>query len=105
MDEKALGRAKAMLTSMTPSERRRPDDIDASRRRRIARGSGTSMDDVNRLLKSFKQMRTMMKQLRSEGGLMGKLADRKFRKSKEQQLQELKRRGVSLADLGHGNNE
>jgi len=101
VDEKSLGRAKAILTSMTPFERRKPDDIDASRRRRIARGSGSSMDDVNRLLKSFKQMRTMMKQLRAEGGLMGKLADRKFRKSKEQQLRELRRRGVSLADLGY----
>jgi signal recognition particle subunit SRP54 len=102
VDEKALGRAKAILTSMTPLERRRPDDIDASRRRRIARGSGASVDDVNRLLKSFKQMRTMMRQLRGEGGLMGKLADRKFRKMKEQQLRDLRRQGVSLADLGYG---
>ena len=101
VDEKALGRAKAILTSMTPTERRKPDDIDASRRRRIARGSGTSVDDVNKLLKSFKQMRTMMKQLRGEGGLMGKLADRKFRKMKEQQLRDIRRRGASLADLGY----
>lgn len=101
VDERSIGRAKAIITSMTPLERRQPDLVDASRRRRIARGSGSAVEEVNRLLKSFKQMRTMMKQIRSEGGLMGKLSDRKFRKMKEEQLRELKRRGVSLADLGH----
>ncbi len=100
MDEKPLGRAKAIILSMTPDERRRPDVLDPSRRRRIARGSGSSLDEVNRLLKSYKQMRQMMKQMGSGGGLMGKMMNRKFQKSKEKQLRELRKQGVNLADLG-----
>ena len=102
LDEKPLRRAKAIILSMTAEERRNPDVLDGSRKRRIARGSGTSMDEVHRLLKSFKQMRQMMKQMKSEGGIMNKVMDRRFRKQKEKQLQELKRRGVRLSDLGLG---
>ncbi len=102
VDEKPLGRAKAMILSMTPAERRQPDTIDHPRRRRIARGSGTSMDEVNRLLKSYKQMRQMMKQMTSGGGLMNKVMGSRFRKGKEKQLQELRRKGIKLSDLGMG---
>lgn len=102
VDEKPLRRAKAIILSMTAEERRNPDVIDGSRKRRVARGSGASMDEVNRLLKSYKQMRQMMKQMKSEGGLANKLMDRRFRKQKEKQLRELKRRGVRLSDLGFG---
>ncbi len=102
IDEKPLRRAKAIIQSMTVAERRNPDVIDAARRRRIARGSGTSMDEVNRLLKSYKQMRQTMKQLRSEGGIMNKLMGRRFQKDKERQLRELKRQGIRLSDLGMG---
>ncbi len=100
VDDKVLKRAKAVIQSMTAEERRKPELLDAGRRRRIARGSGTSLDDVNRLVKGHKQMKLMMKQFRSEGGLMGKLADRKFKKMKEQQIRELRRRGVSLGEMG-----
>jgi signal recognition particle subunit SRP54 len=100
IDEGAIRRAKAVIQSMTAEERRRPDVVDGSRRRRIARGSGTSVDEVNKLLKSHKQMQLVMKQMRSEGGLMGKLSDRRFRKMKEKQLAELRRRGISPAELG-----
>jgi signal recognition particle subunit SRP54 len=59
---------------MTPEERRHPDMIDGSRRVRIARGSGTQVADVNRLLKQFREMKKMLKQMAgSKGGLLGKL--------------------------------
>src|SRR5712691_791241 len=65
-----LGRFDAIITSMTPGERRNPEVINGSRRQRIARGSGTSVQDVNRLLKQYAQLRKMMKQFK---GLEGKL--------------------------------
>ncbi len=102
LDEKPLRRAKAIILSMTPAERRDPDLLDGNRRRRVARGAGVAMDEVHRLLKSHKQMRQMMKQLKSEGGMMNKLMDRRFRKGKEKQLRELKRRGIRTSDLGFG---
>lgn len=68
VDEKTMGRTEAIVRSMTIAERRKPDVIDGSRRKRIARGSGTSVQDVNRLLKQFDQMRKMMKQMSKFGG-------------------------------------
>ncbi len=62
-DEGQLNRIEAIIGSMTPHERRRHDVINGSRRKRIARGSGTSVEEVNRLLKQFVQMRKMLKQL------------------------------------------
>lgn len=73
-DEKELSRIEAIIFSMTPLERRRPEIIDGSRRKRIAVGSGSSVQDVNRLLKQFEQTRKMMKQLTDRsGGKKGKL--------------------------------
>ena len=63
IDEKLISRQEAILLSMTPVERRRPELIKASRKQRIAAGSGTSVQDVNRLLKQFQQMQTMMKRV------------------------------------------
>jgi signal recognition particle subunit SRP54 len=63
VDDGQLRRIEAMLDSMTPDERRRPDLIKASRRRRIAAGSGTTTTDVNRLLKQFGEMQRLMRQL------------------------------------------
>jgi signal recognition particle subunit SRP54 len=63
VDETSLGRTRAIIGSMTPRERRHPDIIDGSRRLRIARGSGTTVSDVNVLLKQFKQMKKMMNTL------------------------------------------
>lgn len=60
---KELKRAEAIIRSMTPQERRRPDLMDASRRRRVARGSGTDVRDVNELLRNFDQARKMARQL------------------------------------------
>jgi signal recognition particle subunit SRP54 len=70
VDEKQLDRVEAMILSMTPEERRRPDIIDGSRRQRIARGSGTKVQDVNALLKQHREMQKLMKQF--AGGRMGK---------------------------------
>ena len=58
---------------MTPGERTIPTIINGSRRQRIARGSGTSVQDVNRLLKQYAQLRKMMKQFKGMEGRMGKL--------------------------------
>ena len=68
VDEKQLARVEAIINSMTPHERRRHDVINGSRRKRIARGSGTSVEDVNRLLKQFVQMQKMLKVM---GGMSG----------------------------------
>ncbi len=64
-DEKQIKRVEAIVLSMTPEERQRPEIIGGSRRKRIARGSGTQPADVNRLLNQFGEMRKMMRQLSS----------------------------------------
>lgn len=63
VDEKSLQRVEAIINSMTPQERRHPHLIDGSRRRRIARGSGTAIQDVNRLLKQFEAARRLIKRV------------------------------------------
>ena len=70
-DEKQLNRVEAIISSMTPEERRKQHIINGSRRKRIAKGSGTSVEEVNRLLKQFVQMQKMMKQLGGMTGLAG----------------------------------
>lgn len=66
-DEKEIARVEAMIRSMTDEERRKPEIINASRKERIANGSGTSVPEINKLLKQFKDMRKMMKQIGSMG--------------------------------------
>ncbi len=63
LDEKRMVRMEAIIQSMTSSERRNPDVLDASRRRRIAAGSGTTVQDVNRLVNDFENMKKMIKQV------------------------------------------
>ena len=70
VDGRELKKVEAIVLSMTPSERHRPEIIDGSRRRRIAQGSGTSLQDVNQLLNQFRQMQKLMKQM-SSGKLRG----------------------------------
>ena len=70
VDERELDRVQAIITSMTPWERRHPEAIKGSRRLRIARGSGTSVQQVNQLVKQFGEMRKLMKGLSS-----GKMPD------------------------------
>jgi signal recognition particle subunit SRP54 len=68
-----LGRFDAIISSMTPGERRNPEVINGSRRQRIARGSGTSVQDVNRLLKQYAQLRKLMRQFKGMEGKLGKI--------------------------------
>lgn len=71
VDEKALNRLEAIVLSMTPKERRDPKVLNASRRKRIAAGSGTSVQEINRLIKSFDEMKGMLKMAAKQrkGGL------------------------------------
>ncbi len=79
IDEKAFDRIEAMIYSMTKEEREKPSIINPKRKRRIAAGSGTRVEDVNKLLKQFEMMQKMMKQFKKSpkgfarklGGLMG----------------------------------
>ena len=66
---KQMKRMVAIIDSMTPKERRKPELINGSRKRRMAQGSGTQIQDVNRLLKQHKQMQKMMKKMGSKGGM------------------------------------
>jgi signal recognition particle subunit SRP54 len=63
IDEQQMARVEAIVLSMTPQERRLPHIINGPRRRRIAAGSGTTIDDVNKLLQARKQMQKMMRQM------------------------------------------
>ncbi len=72
VDERALTQVEAIINSMTPDERRNPGIIDGSRRKRIARGSGTTVQDINRLLKQFDAMKKMARQF-GKLGKRGKL--------------------------------
>jgi signal recognition particle subunit SRP54 len=68
-----MKRVEAIIQSMTIAERRDPDLLNGARKRRVARGSGTSLQDVNRLLKQFAQMKQLMRQLGGAGGRRGML--------------------------------
>jgi signal recognition particle subunit SRP54 len=74
--EKEMRRALAIIDSMTAQERREPSVLNGSRRKRIARGSGTSVQDVNRVLKQFVQARKLMKELGGGAGAMKRMAAR-----------------------------
>ncbi|MDD7517012.1 signal recognition particle protein [Ruminococcus flavefaciens] len=77
IDESQLGRIEAIITSMTKAERAKPSIINPSRKKRIAKGSGTKVEDVNRLLKQFDQMQSVMKKFT---GKNNKMSLRKARK-------------------------
>ncbi|NJR79439.1 signal recognition particle protein [Sphingomonas corticis] len=74
VDEKILLRMDAMITSMTPKERAKPELINAKRKIRIAKGSGTTVQDVNKLMKMHLEMSTAMKKIKKMGGLKGMMA-------------------------------
>ncbi len=67
VDDKMFVQMEAIINSMTPKERARPDIVKGSRKKRIAAGSGTQVQDVNRLLKQFTQMQKMMKKMQKGG--------------------------------------
>ena len=72
VNDKMFVQMEAIINSMTPFERRKPEFIKSSRKLRIAKGSGTQVQDINRLLKQFTQMQKMMKKISGKGG-MGKM--------------------------------
>ena len=77
VDDRKLKRLEAIIDSMTPKERRRPDVLDGRRRRRVARGSGTTVQEINQLLRQFAEMRRLMKAMKGgEKEAMRKLAAR-----------------------------
>jgi signal recognition particle subunit SRP54 len=80
VDEKELTRIVAIVDSMTPKERRNHEIINGSRRRRIAAGSGTTVQDVNNLLKQYQQARKMMRHF--TGGLQGGMLPKRLAKMK-----------------------
>jgi signal recognition particle subunit SRP54 len=73
VDEREFDRIEAIILSMTPAERRRPELIKGSRRLRIARGAGTNVQAVNQLVKQFAQVRTVMRKI-GKGGRMPDVA-------------------------------
>jgi len=81
IDERKLDRVEAIIKSMTMKERENPSIIDASRKKRIAAGSGNQVSDVNLLLKQFEQMQKMMKQF--TGGMMPGMRRMKKKKKKK----------------------
>jgi signal recognition particle subunit SRP54 len=68
VEDKSIRRIEGIINSMTPTERAKPEILKATRKRRIAAGAGVQVPEVNRLLKQFEQMQTMMKQF-SKGGM------------------------------------
>ena len=80
INEKQISRTEAVILSMTPAERENPEIINASRKKRIAAGCGLKVEDVNRLLKSFEQMKTMMKKVPGFGGFTKKKSKKKKKK-------------------------
>jgi signal recognition particle subunit SRP54 len=76
LDDRILKRQHAIITSMTPSERRNPKVLDARRKRRIAAGSGTKVEEVNRLVKMHRQMADMMKTMGRNKGMLNRLVGR-----------------------------
>ncbi|HQH11272.1 MAG TPA: signal recognition particle protein [Candidatus Sumerlaeota bacterium] len=104
-DEAELGRVEAVILSMTPEEREHPEILTGSRRQRIAKGSGATLQDVNALIRQFEEAKKMMQRMMGATGLMGKLnpfskkrkeeakADHKFEKQqKKQQLKKKKKK-------------
>ena len=71
IDEDQLKRNKAIIQSMTPKERRNPELIKSGQRKRIADGSGTTIQDVNTLLRQFEQTKEMMKMMKNKKGIRG----------------------------------
>ena len=78
-DDSIVKKQEAIILAMTLKERANPDLLNASRRRRIANGSGTQVSDVNRLIKQYQQMETMMKQMKKMGGMKGMMNPMKLK--------------------------
>jgi signal recognition particle subunit SRP54 len=96
-DDRAIGRKKAIVLSMTPEERAEPEKVDGNRRRRIARGSGSQVQDVNELLREFRSTREMMQRAGSaQGGALGRMFGKRRDSRKKDQFRALRSRGWRL---------
>jgi len=85
IDDKAFSKIEAIIYSMTPQERQNPAIINGSRRRRIASGSGSDIQDVNQLIKQFDETRSLMRQMtvgKGIGNVMKKMTGSKKKKKK-----------------------
>ena len=79
IDEKAMAHMEAIILSMTKEERAKPEDLNFSRKKRIAAGSGTSVEEVNRIIKQFDQMKKMMKQFTGNQKQMSRMFGKKMK--------------------------
>ena len=96
-NEKMLAHKKAIVLSMTPVERAEPEVMDGNRRRRIAKGSGRPVQEVNQMLKEFRDARDMMQKLgNAQGGALGRMFGGRREKRKQEQFRNLRKRGWSL---------
>jgi signal recognition particle subunit SRP54 len=102
IDEREFDRTQAIILSMTPHERHHPEVLNVSRRERIARGSGTSLDHVNGLLRNFKNMKKQLQMFRKMG-ILGSLMDptRAMRKEKQRELARMRALGVNPLNVSH----
>lgn len=101
LDEKEFYRSEAIIQSMTQRERAHPEILNVSRRKRVARGSGTTLELVNQLLKNFKTMKKQFQQMRKMGFLGGLLdPTRSMRKEKKKELDKMQAMGVNPLDMG-----
>jgi signal recognition particle subunit SRP54 len=100
IDEREFSRSEAIILSMTPLERLEPDVLSNSRRARVARGAGVTLEQVNDLMRSFKEMKKQFGELRKMG-VFGKLMDptKGMQKDKEKELMRMQEAGVNLLDM------
>jgi signal recognition particle subunit SRP54 len=100
VDEKEFVRFEAIMQSMTAEERMFPEILGDSRRKRVAKGSGVSLDDVHELMRNFREMKKQFQELRKMGVLGGLLdPTRRMKKDKERELLKMKKMGVNLFDM------
>jgi signal recognition particle GTPase len=99
IDEQEFTRSGAIIQSMTVKERAHPEILNVSRRRRVARGSGCSVEQVNGLLRNFKNMKKQIQQMRKMGILGGMLdPTRSLRREKQKELTRMQRMGINPLD-------
>ncbi len=100
LDEREFMRSEAIILSMTSVERMEPDILNVSRRQRVARGAGVTLEQVNDLMRSFKEMKKQFGELRKMG-VFGRLLDptKGLQKEKEQALSKMQEAGVNLLDM------
>lgn len=99
-DNQQITRWVAIIDSMTPAERMDASVIHMQRRHRIARGSGTSIKDVNEIIKMHKQMGRQVREMKKQGGMMARMAERQMKKGKKKRLDQLKKEGKSAGMSG-----